>query len=143
MTPDEYIEQRVDDQINYYDTQSKKSQKRFKQLSGIQIMSGALIPIISGFSVSIVYSEWITAFLGVAVTCATAFLSLNKYQERWINYRTTCETLKHLKHLFVTSATPYKSDDSFDKFVNDIESVISKENSDWSAYIRKQNQDAT
>lgn len=139
MNQDQYITNRVDDQICYYDNQSKISQTKFKRLTGVQIISGALIPIVSGFSKSIEYSEWITALLGLAVTCTTAFLALNKHQERWINFRTTCETLKHLKHLFITGASPYKGDANFDKFVNDIESVISKENSDWGAYIRKQN----
>lgn len=138
MEPQEYIQTRVDDQIRYYDTNSKVSQSRYKRLTAIQIVSGSVIPIISGFSDDIICSEWIVAILGVLVTLSTAFLSLNKYQERWINFRTTCETLIHLKNLFITSSTPYKDGDSFDKFVNDIESVISKENSDWGAYIRKE-----
>ncbi|NRA54882.1 MAG: DUF4231 domain-containing protein [Gammaproteobacteria bacterium] len=137
MNPEQYTNKRVDDQIAFYDTKSKSSQSMYKGLSVIQIISGAIIPLVSGFSDDINYSEWITALLGVAVTCATALLSLCKYQERWINYRTTCETLKHLKHLFLTSSTPYKDDDSFDIFVNDIESIISKENSDWGKYIAK------
>jgi len=141
MDQDEYVSERVDDQITYYDVQSKNSQKAFKILTSIQIISGALIPIISGFSKSIDYSEWITALLGLAVTCTTAFLALNKYQERWINYRTTCETLRHLKHLFITRSSPYKDEESFDGFVNDIESVISKENSEWSSYIKKKHEE--
>jgi hypothetical protein len=139
MTPDEYIAQRVDDQINYYDTQSKKSQSHYKLLARIQIISGALIPIVSGFSDSIIYSDWIVAILGLAVTIATAFLALNKHQEHWINYRTTCETLKHMKHLFITGSSPYNESDSFNKFVNDIELMISKENSNWGSYSKKQN----
>lgn len=139
MDQDEYILQRVDDQITYYDTQSKKGQSSFKFLTGIQIASGAFIPVISGFSQDIDYSEWYTAILGLAITISTATLALNKNQERWINFRTTCETLKHLKYLFLTNSTPYKGEDGYDMFVNDIESVISKENSDWGSYIRKQN----
>ena len=139
MDQDEYISQRVDDQITYYDTQSKRSQSSFKSLSSVQIVSGALIPVISGFSQQIDYSEWITAALGIFIICATSALSLNKNQERWINFRTTCETLKHLKYLYITKSTPYKGGDGFDMFVNDIEAVISKENSEWDSYIRKQN----
>ncbi len=137
MDEKQYIETRVDDQINYYDTQSKKGKKWYKGLSVLQILCGALIPFIAGFSAKICYSEWITGFLGLVVTISTGLLSLNKYQERWINFRTTCETLKHLKNLFETGSTPYKGVEAFDMFVNDAESVISKENLDWSAYIRK------
>ena len=138
MKQDEYIETRVDDQIQYYDNQSKSSQSRYKWLAGVQIMSGAVIPIIAGFSDSICFSEWIIALLGLAVTSATAFLTLNKYQERWINFRTTCETLKHLKYLFLTSSSPYNGEDCYDKFVNDIEATLSKENSNWSFYTQRQ-----
>lgn len=142
MDQDEYISKRVDDQITYYDTQSKSSQSSFKFLTGVQIVSGAFIPVISDFSQHIDYSEWYTAILGLAITISTATLALNKSQERWINFRTTCETLKHLKYLFITNSTPYKSEDGFDIFVNDIESVISKENSEWDSYIRKQNEES-
>ncbi|MBU1343801.1 MAG: DUF4231 domain-containing protein [Proteobacteria bacterium] len=135
MDPDQYIKERVDDQIEFYDSRSQSNQRSYKRLSGVQIVCGALIPLISGFSQDIYSSRWIIAFLGVAITCATGFLSINKHQERWINYRTTCETLKHLKHLFLTGATPYNGETPFDKFVNDIESMISKENSDWGRYI--------
>ncbi len=138
MNEDEYIKSRVDDQISYYDTQSGKSQSIFKRLTGLQIISGALIPIIAGFSSEICFSEWITAILGLMVTCATAFLALNKYQERWLNFRTTCESLLHLKHLFLTSSTPYQDENKFDRFVHDIESIISKENSEWSSYMSKE-----
>ena len=138
MKQDEYIETRVNDQIQYYDTQSKSSQSRYKWLAGVQIMSGAVIPIIAGFSDSICFSEWMIALLGLAVTSATAFLTLNKYQERWINFRTTCETLKHLKYLFLTNSSPYNGEDRYDKFVNDVESTLSKENSNWSFYTQRQ-----
>jgi len=137
-----YLKDRVDDQINYYDAQSKKGRDWYKNLTAVQIISGAIIPFISGFSQEISYSEWIVAVLGITVTISTAFLSLNKYQERWINYRTTCETLKHFKYLYTTRSIPYDQDDAFSKFVNDIESVISKENSDWDSYIRKQSERA-
>lgn len=140
MNSDQYIKERVDDQIEFYDTKSQSNQRSYKDLSAVQIVCGALIPLISGFSKEIIYSEWIIAFLGVAVTCATGFLSLSKHQEHWINYRTTCETLKHLKHLFLTTSTPYKGEEPYDKFVNDIESTISKENSDWGCYIHKKSE---
>lgn len=137
MTPEEYIEARLDNQISFYDKSSQSSQKHFKLLSAMQIVCGAVIPLVSGFSREIAYSEWIMALLGVTITCATAFLTLNKYQEKWINYRTTCETLQHLKHLYLTGSTPYQDDDSFNNFVNDVEVTISRENSDWSRYATK------
>lgn len=139
---EQYLKGRVDDQIDYYDIQSKKGRNWYKVLTTFQIISGVLIPFISGFSGEILYSEWIIAVMGLIITISTAFLSLNKYQERWINFRTTCENLKHFKYLYTTRSIPYDKEDAFSKFVNDVESVISKENSDWDSYIRKQSESA-
>ncbi len=133
-----YMTDRVDDQISYYDSQSMSARNWYKFLTSTQIISGAFIPLISGFSAQIPHSEWIVAIFGLAVTISTAFLSLNKYQERWINFRTTCETLRHLKFLYLARSIPYDKNEAFGRFVADIESVVSKENSDWGTYIRKQ-----
>ena len=138
MESKQYINDRVEDQISYYDTNSSTSRNWYKGLTGIQIVCGAAIPLLSGFSSSINYSEWVIALLGVAITCSTGFLLINKFQERWIHFRTTCEILKHLKNLYITNAKPYNDDESYTNFVNDIEMTISKENSNWGAYIRKQ-----
>jgi hypothetical protein len=141
MGPEQYIKERVDDQIEFYDSKSQSNQNNYKRLSAVQIICGAIIPLISGFSKEISYSEWIIALLGVAVTFATGFLSLGKHQERWLNYRTTCETLKHLKHLYLTGVTPFKGNQAFDEFVINVESTISKENSEWSSYITKKKEE--
>lgn len=137
MDDKEYIESRVNDQIEYYDNQSVKGRNWYKGLTMVQIVCGALVPFLSGFSANIPYSEWIIGLLGVFVAISTGMLALNKYQERWINFRTTCETLRHLKYLYLTGSTPYNSENSLNNFVNDVEAIISKENSDWGAYTKK------
>lgn len=138
MSPEEYITSRVDDQINYYDRQSLRSRKWQQSLTAVQIVAGGLVPIVAGFSTQIPYADWLMALLGLSVTCATAFLSLNKYQERSINFRLTCESMKHLKNFFLARVTPYKGEEAFEQFVMDIEGLISKETSDWAAYARKE-----
>jgi hypothetical protein len=74
--------------------------------------------------------------LGAAVVIIASFVSLNQYQENWIQYRATCETLRHEKYLFLTHTEPYNSDNPFPLFVQRIESLISKENTAWSQYMR-------
>ena len=51
-------------------------------------------------------------------------------------YRTICETLRHEKYLFLTKTRPYNSNDAFNKLVEKIEGLISKENSQWSHFNR-------
>lgn len=78
----------------------------------------------------------VMGILGTAVVIIASFVSLNQYQENWIQYRATCETLRHEKYLFLTHTEPYNSDNPFPLFVQRIESLISKENTAWSQYMR-------
>lgn len=136
MTPEEYIEQRVIDQINWYDTKSQKSQKWFKRIRGLEIISASAIPLFAGFGQGATWSIMLIGVLGAIVALLASLLSLNQFQENWIEYRTTCESLKHEKYLFLTNAEPYNEDDPFGLFVQRIESLISKENSAWSQYTK-------
>ncbi len=136
MDEREYIEQRVEDQINWYDGKSQDAQKWFKRLRGAEILSAAAIPLIAGFGQDSFLVTLSVAFLGALIAVLTAVISLNQFQENWIEYRTICESLKHEKFLYVTKAEPYHQNDSFKLFVQRVESLISKENSAWSQYTR-------
>ena len=136
MTPEEYIEQRVADQINWYDIKSQRSQKWFKRIRGLEITSAGAIPLFAGFGGGTPWSLIVVGILGAIVTILASLLSLNQFQENWIEYRTTCESLKHEKYLFLTGSEPYSEKDPFGFFVQRIESLISKENSAWSQYTK-------
>ena len=136
MNPDEYIKQRVDDQIGWYDQKSQRSQWWFKKLRALEIIAAGIIPLFAGFGQGTQWSIIVVGVLGALVAILASLLSLNQFQENWIEYRTTYETLKHEKYLFLTNAEPYNEDDLFSLFVQRIESLISKENSAWSQYAR-------
>lgn len=136
MTPEEYIEQRVVDQINWYDSKSQKSQKWFKLIRALEIISAISIPLFAGFGQGTTWSIILIGILGAIVAILASLLSLNQFQENWIEYRTTCESLKHEKYLFLTRTEPYDKEEPFGLFVQRIESLISKENSAWSQYTR-------
>ncbi len=80
----------------------------------------------------------IVGLIGVSVAAITNIITLLKFQENWIKYRTTSENLKHEKFLYITKAGPYKSENLFPDFVEKFESYISKENINWSNYITSQ-----
>ena len=68
----------------------------------------------------------------VVVAILTAGLKTFKYQENWINYRTTCETLRKEKHLYDADLDEYgRSKDKEAVFVERVESLISRENTMW------------
>lgn len=134
MTPEKYIEERVDNQITWYDCKSQKAQRWFKRIRVSEILAAGAIPLFAGFGGGESWSVIVVAILGVTVTILASALSLNQFQENWIEYRTTCESLKHEKFLFLTQAEPYNDEDPFGLFVQRVESLISKENSAWSQY---------
>jgi hypothetical protein len=50
---------------------------------------------------------WLTAAFGGIVLLLDGLQQLGQCQANWINYRSTCEALKHEKHLFLEQAGPY------------------------------------
>lgn len=136
MNAEEYIESRVDDQIGWYDKKSQKAQFWFKWLRGAEIVAAAAIPLIAGFAADPLPVTLIVGLLGAFIAVISAAISLNQFQENWTEYRTTCESLKHEKFLYLTKAEPYHEEESFRLFVHRVESLISKENSAWSQYTQ-------
>lgn len=132
MNADEYISSRVDDQIDWYDRKSQSSQRWFKWLRGIEIVAAASIPLIAGFSPENLPIITIIAVLGALIAVISSVISLNQFQENWIEYRTTCESLRHEKYLYLTNTEPYHVEKPLCIFVQRIEVLISKENSAWS-----------
>ncbi len=136
MTPDEYIQERLENQIAWYDNKSMSSQKWFKRFRALEIIAAVLIPLLAGFGESCSLNNFLIGILGALVVLFASLLSLNQFQENWIEYRTTCESLKHEKFLFLTKSEPYNDESPFGLFVQRVESLISKENSAWSQYTK-------
>lgn len=133
-----YIKERLDDQIDWYSNKSKRSQNWFKALRIVEIIAAGIIPFLAGYTTdSAPELKIIIGLLGVVIAFVAGIISLNKFQEIWIEYRTTSETLKHHKYLFLTKAVPYDKEDSFQMLVQTVEALISKENSNWNNYIKK------
>lgn len=141
MKPDEYIQERLQDQIDWYDKKSIENQLTFKRLRKAEIFAAALIPFLSGLTASIgsllIPGSIATGLLGVAVTIFASILALGQHQENWIEYRTTCESLKKEKFMFQTGVEPYNRDEAFTLLVRRVETLVSKENTNWAQYMMK------
>jgi len=134
----EYLKDRLDDQINWYDKKSVANQRAFKRLQVLIIVASAAIPFLSGFmDENSLWLKIVIGLLGLAIATATAILGLYQFQENWLEYRTTCETLRHEKYLFLTGASPYDEEEPFLLLVERIEGLISKENTNWQNYMKQ------
>jgi hypothetical protein len=137
MIEEEYIAQRLDDQIDWYSKKSSSCQTCFKALKVVEIVAAALIPFLSGMGEKIPCGQWIVGALGVTIALAAAAGSLYKHHENWIQYRITSEQLKHEKFLFATRSGPYEDPTRFQLLVQRVEALISKEAATWAQVSKR------
>jgi Protein of unknown function (DUF4231) len=126
------IMERLEDQISWYDRKSLTNQRYFKRLKMVEIVAAATIPFLSAFSFS--RMMWVTGGLGVLITVLEGMLHLNQYQQNWTAYRSTCESLKHEKYVYLGKASPYASAiDPHALLAERIESLVSQEHAKWAS----------
>jgi hypothetical protein len=135
VNQDDYIKDRVDSQIEWYDCKSSANQRWFRWLRMIEIIAAASIPLLAGYVDSIADLKVVVGILGLLIAVIAGVLGLYQFQENWTGYRTTCEALNQEKYLFLTKTQPYDQGDSFTLFVQRVESLISKEHTNWKQYI--------
>jgi len=131
ISPDDYIEQRLNDQISWYDRKSGKNQLWFKRLRFAEIVAAAIIPFLSGFAGDKLPMQIAIGVVGVVVAVIASLLALLRLQEHWISYRATAEALKTEKFLFLTQTQPYDKEDAFHLLVQRVEVLLSKESTEW------------
>jgi hypothetical protein len=131
ISPEDYIEQRLNDQISWYDCKSGTNQRWFKRLRFAEIVAAATIPFLSGFADKSFQIKITIGVLGVVVAVIASVLGLLQLQVRWIEYRATAESLRKEKFLFLTQTEPYDKDDAFHLLVQRVEGLLSKESTEW------------
>jgi hypothetical protein len=135
VNQDDYIKDRVDGQIEWYDRKSGTNQRWFRWLRIVEIIAAASIPLLAGYADSIAELKVVIGILGLLVAVIAGVLGLYQFQENWTGYRTTCEALKQERYLFLTKTQPYDQGDSFSLFVQRVENLLSKEHANWAQHI--------
>ncbi len=143
ISPEEYVEQRINDQIGWYDRKSTTNQRWFKRLRFAEIVAAAAIPFLSGFADNSFPIKIAIGALGVFVAVIASLLGLLQLQVHWIEYRATAESLRREKFLFLTQTAPYDEDDAFHLFVQRVEALLTKENTEWAQSMMKPPKSAT
>lgn len=133
MNMEDYMKNRVDNQILWYDNKSMHCQKVYKFWQTVEIIVAALIPLLSGYSNMHISIAIIIGIMGAVIAIIESITKLFKWHENWIEYRTTCELLRYQKQLYLTNSAPYNTKpETIDNiFVRNIENIISSENNKW------------
>jgi hypothetical protein len=133
-TFEEYLENRYRDQVTWYDKKSVFNEKCFRRIQWGTIILSAVTPVSIAitFGTSNDYAKWIPIITSFLVAVFASSQKAFKFEENWINYRTTCETLKKEIHLYEAGVGEYSTtEDREALFVQRVEGLISRENTLW------------
>jgi len=125
--------ERLEDQIGWYDSKSRSNMRWYKRIKFSEIASAAIIPFLAALHIPHVIA--VTGALGVLVTVFEGLLQLNQFHENWIRYRSTCESLKHEKYLYLAGAGAYSGvANARSVLAQRIEALVSQEHAKWATF---------
>lgn len=133
----DYLNNRVNDQINWLNKKSKWNQQYYKRLKVIEIISAASIPLLVGYGDKVPVLTVIAGALGILIVVLSGLQQLYKFHDNWIQYRITCEALIREKLLFENHVPPYLGDDVNTVFVQRAETIMARENQLWFSNMQK------
>lgn len=140
---EDYMRFRVDNQINWYDKKSATQKKWFYRFRLTTLVASISIPFTAGL---VTYSHCfltLTSLLGLISAISEGVASFTKVHDKWIQYRSIVEGLKHEKYMFQMRSGVY--DDpvtNIDKmFVSRIETLVSSETINWANMNSSQRED--
>jgi hypothetical protein len=131
---DAAAQQRLEEQIAWYDGKSRHNQRWFKRLKIGQIVLAAAIPAAAAAGVD-------SAPLGLGgalIVVLEGLQQLQQYQQNWTAYRATCERLKHERHLYAAAAGPYAAAARPGALLAErVEGLVSQEHAAWVSQQRE------
>ncbi len=135
LTSEQYLAQRVQDQIAWYDQKSSWNQRQYKRLKLTVIILSVTIPFLTGliekFGLPLTI---LVGIMGVCIAIIEGLQSLYKYHDNWLEYRKAAELLKREQLLFNARSGPYKTDFSLANLVERCENIMGLENQQWLAF---------
>ena len=129
---DEYLQSRYQDQVSWYEHMATFNKKLTLFSTSALVVVSALLPV--GIA-SLPQGFQIINLIGALVVAMLVVITrVFRFEERWVNYRSTVELLKREKLMFDTRTGEYAETDYPEgMFVHKVESFISRENTLWLA----------
>jgi len=137
MPRNKYIDERLDDQAQWYDAKATINKRWWYGLRILSFISAACL-IRSGFFTAL--DKNIIGLIGVFLVGIEGAQGLFRFHENWLRYRGTSEALKHEKYSFLHSAGEYggmKKKEAASRLASRCEALISVENSEWISAPKK------
>lgn len=127
---EEYAKSRYHPQIDYYNKAAISNHRAYAILQFVLIVLSAVVPVL--IVIGGEPERWLAVLVSAVVAVTASTLKIFKFQENWISYRTTCETLRKEFYYYQARIHDYESaDDPEAIFVDRVETLISRENTLW------------
>jgi uncharacterized protein DUF4231 len=128
VTPQPAAWTRLEQQIKWYGSRARSSKRWYMRIKLVQIVSAAVIPVIAAADLAV----WIAGALGALVVVLESVQQLFQFHSNWTTYRSTAESLKHEKFLYIAGAGAYATaKDPAALLAERVESRVSQEHAAW------------
>jgi hypothetical protein len=132
----DYESERLDPAIAYYETRSARSKRCFYLLQGTQLVAATLVTALAAWPAESVPRP-VLAMVSAGAALAAGFVALFGWQQQWIRYRATSETLKHEKYLHRAQAGPYVNAPGGALLAERCEALVSSEHVAWASTMER------
>lgn len=153
-TDEEYLKERLENQMNWYDRKSSINQKSYKKIKRREFFISASVPVLITLSQMAIFkslqlpgSEEVgfpvvgaDTVLSVLATVGGVYLAilknnldLEEYFKFWKEYRAMAEALQQERMLYLTRCEPYDEEDAYPMLVERVEAILNKERQKWSS----------
>jgi hypothetical protein len=138
---DKYVNDRYVTETAWYDRKSTRNQVWYRTLQWGLIFLSASTPAIIALAQKTASPSWLKSLsliASVLVAILATSLKTFKFEENWIGYRSTCETLKKEIYFYRAGIDEYNNcSDREALFVKRVEALISRENTSWLATAKE------
>ena len=147
----DYIKNRLEPQINWYNNKATDNMYRYNVLQILTLVTSSAISIVNVISDLNLIIRILSAVLGGTIAAATGIIQLTKAQETWLLYRSTAETLMKEYNLYMLKAGDYSqqqqqqnlTDDKRNElFIERCESLMSTEGMKYFSLRQQKNNDS-
>jgi Protein of unknown function (DUF4231) len=123
---------RLEDAIDWYDRRAVENQRLYRWLKLLELAVAATLPVVAGVGSPV----WVTGGLAAVVVVLEGAQHLFQFQELWITYRSTAESLKHEAYLYQAKAGPYAGEDRHSQLATRTGALLTQEHAKWVASQR-------
>lgn len=149
MPAQDYLQNRLNAQIEWHDAKSIYHQQMYKKLKAYEFILAASVPVlvsmstmgifenarlfkVDAYQVNLsIFMQIIASLAGVLIVVLNKTAELGEHYKHWKDYRDTCERLRQEQLLFLTRTEPYDYNGAFPVLVQNVEEIINNQIQRW------------